>query len=102
MSKVENLQSVAKSARHRWEPAVGTVRRLNLAVAIVGQKEDKGSLRYVSDSLDMGVRYCNNDQEEKIGDKQYDEGYQKQGIRKGDKQEDKQGDIKYGLEFGGT
>ena len=34
----------------------------------------------------MGVRYCNNDQEEKIRDKQYDEGYQKQGIRQGDKQ----------------
>ena len=56
MSKVENLQSVAKSARHRWEPAVGTVRRLNLVVALVGREEDKASLRCISDSLDMGVR----------------------------------------------
>ena len=60
--------------------------------------ERRASLRYVSDSLDMGVRYCNNDQEEKIGDKQYDEGYQKQGIRQGDKQ----GEMKCALEFVGT
>ena len=45
---------------------------------------------YISDSLDMGVGDFNNDQEEKIRDKRYDKGYHKQG------------DIKYGLEFGGT
>jgi len=33
LSKVENLQSIAKSARHRWEAAVGTVRSLNLTAA---------------------------------------------------------------------
>ena len=90
MSKVENLQSVAKSARHRWEAAVGTVRRLNLAVALVGREEDKASFRCISDSLDMGVGDFNNDQEEKIRDKRYDKGYHKQGY------------IKYGLKFGGT
>ena len=44
MSKVENLQSVAQSARHRWEAAVGTVRSLNLVVALVYQGENMASI----------------------------------------------------------
>ena len=41
----------------------------------------------------MGLGDFNNDQEEKIRDKQYDKGYHKQGIRQGDKQ----GDTKFGV-----
>ena len=44
----------------------------------------------ISDSLDLGLGDSNNDQEEKIRDKQYDKGYHKQG------------DIKHGLKFEGT
>ena len=52
----------------------------------------------ISDSVDMGVRDLNNDQEQKIRDKLGDKGYHKQSIRQGDKQ----GEMKFALEFVGT